>query len=141
MLLVTCLGMSAIFTVGFNGWLAPFFTRTYGWSIERTGSTLGTILLVAGLLSPFIGVFFNRIVRRWMDREAPLAAISLMLLVTLPFVIGGPLMKDGLWAAAAVGIVIAISGGCSIVMSVIYVSIAPSHLRARITAVLLLVLG
>ncbi|WP_199260376.1 MFS transporter [Paracoccus binzhouensis] len=141
LLLVICLGMSAIFTVGFNGWLAPFFTRTYGWSIERTGSTLGTILLVAGLLSPFIGVFFNQIVRRWMGREAPLAAISLMLLVILPFVIGGPLMSNGLWAAAAVGIVIAISGGCSIVISVIYVSIAPSHLRARITAVLLLVLG
>lgn len=139
--LVLCLGMSGIFVVGFSGWLAPFFTRTYDWTVGKTGSVLGTIMLVAGLFAPAIGVFFNQLVRRWMKREAPLITLCVMLLTALPFVIGGPLLPNGMWAAGAVGVVLAITGGCTIVVSLIYISIAPSHLRARIMAVLLLVMG
>ena len=141
LLLVVLLAVSAIFVAGFNTWLTPLFVRNYGWSISQVGRVLGTVMLIGGLLAPMIGVFFNRLASRWRGRDAPLTAISVMLAVTLPFAVVGPLLNNGLWAALAIGVVFAITGGCSIVLSVVYVSIAPSHLRARVTATTALVAG
>lgn len=138
---VACLCVSAIFIAGFNGWLAPFFSRTYGWSIGEVGRTLGTATLIGGLLAPAVGVLFNLLCRRWLGREAPVFAICIMLGLALPLVVGGPFLSNGVLAAVALAAVIAITGGCGIVTAVVYVSIAPPHLRARTTAVLALLSG
>jgi predicted MFS family arabinose efflux permease len=131
-------GASAIFISGFNVWMAPFFSRTFGWSIGEVGRVVGAVLLIGGLAGPAIGFFFHGLVRKWLGREAPVLTICVMLSIALPFVVGGPFMPTGLGAAVAVGIVAAIAAGSGIAMSVVFVSIAPSHLRARLIAVLIL---
>jgi predicted MFS family arabinose efflux permease len=138
---VVCLCVSAIFVAGFNGWLAPFFLRTYSWSIGEVGRILGTASLIGGLLAPVFGVFFNLLCRRWLGREAPVFAICMMLCLALPLVVGAPFLPDGRLAAVALAAVIAITGGCGIVTAVVYVSIAPRHLRARTVAILALLSG
>jgi predicted MFS family arabinose efflux permease len=136
-----CIGLLAITAAGFNAWLAPFLTRTYGWSIGQVGGVLGVTLLVGGLCAPATGVFFNKLARDRLGREAPVAAICTLLILALPFMAGAPLLPNGLWAAASIGIGTAMIGGCAMVGTVVYASIAPSHLRARVIAVLTLFTG
>jgi MFS family permease len=135
------LSIYGILLTGYMSWGAPFFARTSGWSIAKVGSVMGIVTLIGGLLGPLVGLAINRLVSRRLGREAPLAAICAMLVISLPFIVGGPLFASGSWAAVAFGVVVALTHGCGVLNSAVYASIAPSHLRARVLASLTLVFG
>jgi predicted MFS family arabinose efflux permease len=138
---ILCTSIYSVFAAGFMGWLAPFFTRTYGWSVGQIGSILGLATLLGGLSGPIVGVFFSRMVSRWLGREAPVATINTLLTIALPVVMLAPFSPNGVLAAVAFGIVAALTGGCAIVVSVVYATMAPSYLRARLVAVIALSVG
>jgi len=138
---LVCTGVFTIFLMGFNTWLAPFFSRSYGWSVGEIGRVMGFTALVSGLIAPAVGLFFNAAARRWLDREAPVAAICIMMTLALPLVVLGPLAPDGMLTAAAFGASFALMGGCTVIAMVVYASMAPAGLRARMVAIVHLICG
>lgn len=138
---LACATIFGIFTNGYHVWLAPFFARTYGYDVSEVGRVVGTAALVGTLAGPALGVLYNRFVRARLGRDAPVATICLLLATALPFLVFGPLSGNGLAAAVAVAAVTALTTGGGVVVSVVYVGMAPLRVRARLMAVVHLMVG
>lgn len=123
-----------VYSSGFNGWLAPFFQRTYGWSIGLIGQALGTVSLATGLLSAPLGVWLNETVQKRRGREAPVATIWLALIVTVPLIVVMPFAPNGWLAVAGLALILLPHSVATIVAPIVFMTTAPPHLRARLVA-------
>jgi MFS family permease len=123
-----------LYNAGFNAWLAPFFARTYGWSVGRTGQALGVLALGAGLVGLPLGIWLMGAVRRSFGRDAPVAAIWITLAVTAPAVVLTPFAPTGEWALVGLGLILLPASAATVIAPVVFAETAPSHLRARVIA-------
>ncbi|HEY3815439.1 MAG TPA: MFS transporter [Caulobacteraceae bacterium] len=124
-----------LWQAGFLGWIAPFFSRTYGWSLGRIGQALGVMNLCAGLLGAPLGIWLSAVLRRRRGREAPVAVTWIPLVVTAPLLVLGPLAPNGWIAIAAFSLMFTAAGAATVVTPIVYTTTAPPHLRARMIAV------
>ena len=120
---------------GMSAWTAPFFSRTFDWSIGDIGKAVGAVGLVAGILGLPLGVWLNRFVERRAGREAPVAAICICLVVSLPFLTLAPLLSTGSMALAGFSVVWLFAGAGSVIAPLVLTLTSPPQLRARMIAV------
>jgi MFS family permease len=130
-----------LYNSGFNAWLAPFFARTYGWSVGRIGQALGLLGVGAGLLGLPIGIWLMDAVRRHYGRDAPVAAIWIALAITAPAVVLTPFAPSGGWALVGLGLILLPASAATVIAPVVFAETAPTHLRARVIALSGLVYG
>jgi MFS family permease len=119
---------------GFLGWLAPFLSRTYGWSIGRIGETAGVMNLAAGLLGAPLGVWMSGWLRKRRGRDAPVAVTWVALAVSAPLLALGPLAPNGWIAMTAFSLMFVAAGAATVVTPIVFTTTAPPHLRARMIA-------
>jgi MFS family permease len=124
-----------LYSSGFNGWLTPFFTRTYGWTIGQTGHVLGIVSLVTGLLGAPLGVWLNGVLQKRLKRETPVTTMWLALLVVSPAIALTALAPNGWLAMAGLAFILLPTSAATVVTPVVFTSTAPPHLRARVVAV------
>lgn len=115
-------------------WVAPFFARTYHWSIGYIGQVLGLTGVAAAVLGMPLGVWINQLVSARLGRVAPVATVCVLLTLSLPFVALYPFAPTGMWAAAGFTLIMIAGSAATVVAPVVFTSTAPSHLRARMLA-------
>jgi MFS family permease len=124
-----------LWQAGFMGWLAPFFMRTYGWTVGQVGQGAGILNLGAGLLGAPVGVWLSDVVRKRTGYSAPVAVAGLAVCVTAPLLVIGSLLPNGVAAMACFGAFFVAAGAATVVTPMVFTSTAPPHLRARMIAV------
>ena len=132
-LLCNCIAMGAAF------WMAPFYSRTFGWSPQQYGIIQGCLTVVlapAGLL--FGGWLAERLAKRGIP-DANLRVVYYGSLLHLPFAIGFALVPDP-YLALVMSVMstslISIGTGP---LNAAFQSIVPNEMRGQITASFLFV--
>lgn len=138
---ILCGGAYNLFYCGFSVWLAPFFSRTYGWTIPEVGRAVGLACLFGGLVGAAIGAGLSRLVRAMRQRDAPMTTLTVIVAFSLPFAVLSPLAPNGPLAAVGIGVTMALGGGAAAIGPLILLSVAPPPLRARVFAVVMLLIG
>lgn len=115
-------------------WVAPFFARTYHWSIGYIGQVLGATGLLAAVLGMPFGVWVNQVISKRRGGPAPVGSILVLLALSLPFVALYPFAPTGMLAAAGFTLIMVAGSAATVVAPVVFTSTAPSHLRARMLA-------
>ncbi len=123
------------YNAGYSGWLAPFFMRHYGWTVGKAGQALGLVSLITSLLGLPLGIWFNGVMRRRLGRDAPVAAIGIMLTTAAPFVVLTPFAPNGDWAAVGVAMTVLPAAAATVIAPTIFTEGAPPRLRARMLAI------
>ena len=117
-----------------QGWLAPMFQRTWGWSPRDYALINGFILLACGPLSINLAGWLSD---RWYSKghfDAPLLVAIIGALITIPSSILAPLMPSGEWcfvilAINTVGLTWLSATGITALVNII-----PADIRAQIIA-------
>lgn len=117
-----------------TGWVAPFFARTYHWSIGLIGQVLGVGGVVAAVLGMPLGIWVNQVLSARRGRAAPVAGVCLLIALSLPFVALYPFAPTGMLAAVGFTLVMVSGSAATVVAPVVFTSTAPAHLRARMLA-------
>jgi MFS family permease len=122
-------------------WVAPFFARTYHWSIGYIGQVIGLTGVLAAVLGMPFGVWISQVVNARLGRVAPVATVCVLLTLSLPFVALYPFAPTGMLAAAGFTLIMIAGSAATVVAPVVFTSTAPSHLRARMLALSSLFFG
>ncbi|HWE48010.1 MAG TPA: MFS transporter [Caulobacteraceae bacterium] len=122
-----------LWQAGFVGWVAPFFSRTYGWDLGLIGKSLG-LMNLATLAGVPLGIWMSAWLRKRRGQEAPVAVTWIALAVSAPLLVLGPLALNGWLAIAAFSLVFVAGGAATVVTPIVFTSTAPPHLRARMIA-------
>jgi MFS family permease len=138
---ILCGSAYNLFYSGFSVWLAPFFSRTYGWTIPEVGRAVGLANLIGGLVGPAMGAGLSRLVRAIRQRDAPVTALTVILALSLPFAVLSPLAPNGPLATVGIGVTMALAAGSGVIIPPILLSVAPPPVRARVFAVVMLLIG
>lgn len=123
---------------GTGMWRPAFFQRTYGWSAQQVGMTTGIIQLIAGPLGLLIGSWLAERLARRRD-DANLRVVTIAWLFAIPFAVAGPLMPTGELSLACGGFGTMFSMMGAPTQNAAMQSVAPGHMRGRITALYLLI--
>lgn len=135
------LGFSMI-TIVFNGYLAwevEFLLRHFAMTKSVSGMILGAVILIFGSGGMLTGGLLTDRVRRGGDGAAPLRAAAKFTLVLFPFAMLSPLLPTPGLAIAALAPALFMSAAC-FGMALTSLQLAtPPQLRARVSALYLLV--
>jgi MFS family permease len=135
-------GMAAINTYGYAlvTWAPAMFRRSFDWSIERTGTVLGSGVLVAGCAGMLAsGRLVDAVSRRG---DAPFRVLFLGTLLMAPFGVLGPLAPTA--AARALLFVVPVMGLFFAVVACAPTAlqlVTPASMRASISSVYLFVVN
>lgn len=135
------LGFSMI-TIVFNGylaWEAEFLLRHFGMTKSVSGLYLGLIILVFGVTGMLTGGLLTDRLRRAGDAAGALTAALRFTLILIPFGALSPLMPSPGLALAALAPVLFLSAACFGMALTGLQLAAPPQMRARISALYLLV--
>ncbi|HEY0105624.1 MAG TPA: MFS transporter [Rhizomicrobium sp.] len=129
--------LSAIESGGTAAWRPAFFQRTYGWLPHQAGLATG----LAGLIGSPIGLWLGawaaeRLMRK--DDAANVRVVQISWIVATPFIVAGPLMPTPMLATGCALLAAMFSMMGAPTQNAALQSVAPSDLRARITALYLL---
>ena len=138
------IGMAAVNTYGYAlvTWAPSMFRRSFGWSMEQTGTVLGGAVLLAGcagMLSS--GQIADALTRRGVE-DAPFRILFFGTLLMAPVGILGPFLASG-WGRAAffvapvMGLFFAVVACAPTCLQVI----TPAALRASVSSVYLFVVN
>lgn len=136
---ITGITLFNLFVNGFFAWLPPLFARSFGWTLPTVGSALGTAVLVTGLFGAPLGAFLAGAVSRWRQRDAAVTVMLLAAAVIAPFAVFGPLAGSSGLAFAGVTITLVFTFAASVVAPLTVVNSAPAPMRARVSAIYLLI--
>jgi MFS family permease len=118
-------------------WRPAFFHRTYGWSPQEVGMTVGIASLIAAPLGLLAGAWLSeRLVRRCDDANLRVVAISWI--TATPFVIGESLMPSGPLAVACGALALFCTMMGVPTLNAAVQSVTPSDMRGQITALFLM---
>ena len=132
-LLCNCIAMGAAF------WMAPFYSRTFGWSPQQYGIIQGiltVILAPAGLL--FGGWLAERLSRRGVP-DANLRVVYIGSVLHLPFAIGFALVPNPYLALVMSVLSTSLISIGTGPLNAAFQSIVPNEMRGQITASFLFV--
>ena len=98
------MAIKTFLSFGAGQWTAPFFMRTYGWSIPEVGYSQGLLLL---LITP-LGLLAGSWLAEWYAKrgydDANMRVVLIATIAALPISICYPLMPTGEWALALIGV-------------------------------------
>ncbi len=83
-----------IVIIGILSWTPSYFIRLHGWSISSVGINYGWILLLFGTTGAVAGGWFSDFLHARGASKAPLRAMILVSLASLPFAVAMPLVSD-----------------------------------------------
>jgi MFS family permease len=134
----------SMLTLAFNGylaWLAEYFLRGFGWAKADSGTAIGLVVLIAGMGGMLLSGHVSDLLRRRGDPRAAMTAAlaGAALLLPLPFAVtttGSATISLVLFAP-----VVFLSAFCFGPAVVALQLATPAALRARVSAVYLLVVN
>jgi MFS family permease len=98
------MGIKTFLSFGAGQWVAPFFMRTYGWTIPEVGYSQGLLLLI---VTP-LGLLTGSSLAEWYAKrgcdDANMRVVLIATIAVLPISISYPLMPTGEWALALIGL-------------------------------------
>ncbi|MGH8447526.1 MAG: MFS transporter [Solimonas sp.] len=120
---------------GYLAWLAPYFTRTHGWTLAKTGQVLGVAVVGAGIVGSLCSGWLATALSHRRGRDSAMWVTALTVLLTLPLALLAPLMADAGWSLALTAAQLFFTFATWTVMTTALINAAPPHLRARFVAI------
>lgn len=131
------LSLTSIHMMGLGGWIAAFYTRTYGWDPATIGLYSGLISLA--LIGPalFGAIWINDYFRKKGYADANMRVITIGITVATPVMIAMPLMPSP-WLALALGsigpaLMLVAAPSLNTALQII----TPNEMRGQMTAIYL----
>ena len=115
-----------LFVNGFFAWLPPLFVRSFGWSLPTIGSTLGSAVLITGLIGAPLGAFLATTLGRRLQRDSAVTIMVLAAAVIAPFAIFAPLASSGELALIGIAVTLTFTAVGSVVAPLTVVNSAPA---------------
>lgn len=137
--LVVGITLLNVFVNGFIAWLPSLFTRTYGWTLPTVGASLGAATLVAGIAGAPLGAAAAALIGSRRRRDAAVTVLTLCAACQIPFALLSALAPRGAIAFAGVCIGLVFTMAAGAVAPAAVINSAPSAMRARVSAVYLLI--
>lgn len=128
-----------LYVNGFGAWLPPLFVRNFGWSLSEAGSALGIAILITGLTGAPLAALAAGIVGRWRRRDPAVTVLVIAICGVLPLSVLSPLASRGDLAFAGVVVALLLTMFASVVTPAAIVNSAPAFMRARVSAIYLLI--
>jgi len=132
------LAVAAIEVSGTRAWQPVFFQRTYDWSAQKTGTVLGTSLIVAAPLGLWGATWLTEKLAKTRD-DANLRVVAIAYTLSPIFAISGPLMPDPWLAVACASLGFMIGIGGAVPQNAALQSVTPNQMRGQVTALYLFV--
>ncbi len=132
------LGFSAVETYGVASWRPTFFIRTYGWTAQQVGLTMGVVQIGFALVGLVFGTWLTEKLAKKHD-DANMRVLAICYTMTPIFAIAGPLMPNP-WLAvlfAGIGYLFGIAG--AVPQNAALQSVTPNEMRGQVTALYLFV--
>jgi MFS family permease len=137
--LVGAVTLGNLYVNGFGAWLPPLFVRSYGWSLAQVGSALGLAILVTGTVGAPLAALLAGLLERWRKRDAAVTVLVIAFCGVLPLSVLSPLAPQGGTAFAGVVAALLLTMFATVVAPAAVVNSAPASMRARVSAVYLLI--
>src|SRR5690606_31227407 len=100
---------------------------------------LGSAVLVTGLVGAPLGAFLAATLGRWRGRDSTVTVLIIAAAAMAPFAILGPLAATDVVAFGGATVVLTFTAAAAVVAPVAIVNTAPAAMRARVSAVYLLI--
>ena len=120
-------------------WTPAFMIRVHGWSIARVGTVYGSVLLVFSTAGILVGGW---LVDRFAARGIPGAVLRVSIgssVAALPFAVAAPFMPSAGLAMSTIAVMSFLFGLAQGLPPAALAAIAANRIRARVTALYLLV--
>ncbi|MDT9600492.1 MFS transporter [Sphingosinicella rhizophila] len=137
--LVVAVTLCNLFVNGYVGWLAPLFSRSYGWSLPQIGSAIGIASLAAGVAGAPLAAWAMGVIGKRRHRDAAVTVLVLAVAGMLPFAALSPLAPAGGLAFAGIFVALTLTSFAAVAAPAAIVNSAPVSMRARVSAVYLLI--
>lgn len=139
--LFLAVGLLGLLSIGTAAWYPTFLMRLHGFSAAQAGFCYGIILLSAGSLGIVAGGYLSGALIARGVRHANIRIMQYSTALKLIPLIAGPLQADIRWVVAMLALATFIGQLSSGVSVACLQAIAPDRYRARISAVMLLVVN
>jgi MFS family permease len=137
--LLSGMSLSAMFTLGYFGWIAPFFVRTHGLDESEVGSLFGPVAIIGGVAGVLAGSFWCTWLAKRGRIDAPLRTAVHSLWIAIPCGIAAPLAGDVDLSLALIAVLVfflTFPQGTNVAA---FQLITPNEMRAQVSAVFLLI--
>jgi MFS family permease len=137
--LMTGMSLSAMFALGYLGWIAVFYMRTHGLDAGEVGKLFGPIALLGGVLGVLAGSVWCSWLAKRGRKDAPLRTAVHALWIAIPSGIAAPLAGDlnlSLVLIAVLVFFLTFPQGTNVAA---FQLITPNEMRAQVSAVFLLI--
>jgi hypothetical protein len=137
--LLSGMSLSAMFTLGYLGWIAVFFMRTHGLDAGEVGRLFGPVATIGGVAGVLAGSFWCTWLAKRGRVDAPLRTAVHSLWVAIPCGIAAPLAGDldlSLTLIAVLVFFLTFPQGTNVAA---FQLITPNEMRAQVSAVFLLI--
>ena len=137
--LLSGMSLSAMFTLGYLGWIAVFFMRTHGLDAGEVGRLFGPVATIGGVAGVLAGSFWCTWLAKRGRVDAPLRTAVHSLWVAIPCGIAAPLAGDldlSLTLITVLVFFLTFPQGTNVAA---FQLITPNEMRAQVSAVFLLI--
>ncbi len=137
--LMSGMSLSAMFALGYLGWIAVFYMRTHGLDAGEVGKLFGPIALLCGVLGVLAGSLWCSWLAKRGCKDAPLRTAVHALWIAIPSGIAAPLVGDLNLSLALIAVLVfflTFPQGTNVAA---FQLITPNEMRAQVSAVFLLI--
>jgi MFS family permease len=133
------MSLTAMFALGYLGWIAVFYMRTHGLTAGEVGTLFGPIALFGGVFGVLAGSIWCSYLTAKGRQDAPLRTAVHALWIAIPSGIAAPLVNDlniSLVLIAVLVFFLTFPQGTNVAA---FQLITPNEMRAQVSAVFLLI--
>ena len=137
--LMSGMSLSAMFALGYLGWIAVFYMRTHGLDAGEVGKLFGPIALLCGVLGVLAGSLWCAWLAKRGCKDAPLRTAVHALWIAIPSGIAAPLVGDLNLSLALIAVLVfflTFPQGTNVAA---FQLITPNEMRGQVSAVFLLI--
>ena len=137
--LMSGMSLSAMFALGYLGWIAVFYMRVHGLDAGEVGKLFGPIALLCGVLGVLAGSLWCSWLAKRGCKDAPLRTAVHSLWIAIPSGIAAPLVGDLNLSLALIAVLVfflTFPQGTNVAA---FQLITPNEMRAQVSAVFLLI--
>lgn len=137
--LLSGMSLSAMFALGYLGWIAPFFMRTHGLDEGDISTTFGPVATIGGVAGVLAGSFWCSWLAKNGRGDAPLRTAVHSLWIAIPCGVAAPLTTDFTLSLVLIAVLVfflTFPQGTNVAA---FQLITPNEMRAQVSAVFLLI--